>query len=206
MINQFHYHGDMTGGSLMVRENRIVADLLMNNVTPEQWDVAIRVENVLQKRAIASAKRYASAIRKRLERLDPEFWKALRDGDNELATQVAFCAVLERNLLLVEFMETVLRDAYVTQFEKLNTFMWGDFLEDMSHRDPTICAWKESTKKKMRYVAFHMFAEVGYLKSTRSLALQHVVVRPEVKTLLDEHYKHRIKRCMEVSSQMRSMH
>lgn len=184
----------------MVRESRIVAGLLMDGVTPEQWDEAIRVVNVLQKRTPASAKRNATAIRKRLERLEPEFWRALRDGDDELATQVAFCGALERNLLLVEFMETVLRDAYVARSEKLDAFMWADFLEDRLHRDPAICDWKESTKKKMGQVAFRMLAEMGYLKSTRKLELQHVVVRPEVKVMLDENYKQRIKKCMEVSA------
>ncbi|MCK9247120.1 MAG: DUF1819 family protein [Anaerolineaceae bacterium] len=200
MIKQFHYDSDMAGGSLMVRESRIVAGLLMDGVTPEQWDDAIRVDNVLQKRTPASAKRNAQAIRKRLERLEPEFWRALRDGDDELATQVAFCGALERNLLLVEFMETVLRDAYMSRAEHLDAFLWLDFLEDRSHRDPAICDWTESTRKKMGQVAFRMLAEVGYLKSTRRLELQHVVLRPEVKTMLEEHYKQRIKKCMEVSA------
>lgn len=184
----------------MVRESRIVAGLLMDGVTPEQWDEAIRVENVLQKRSPASAKRNATAIRKRLERLEPAFWRALRDGDDELATQVAFCAALERNLLLVEFMETVLRDAYRSRAERLDAFVWTDFLEDRSHRDPAICDWKESTRKKMGQVAFRMLAEVGYLKSTRKLELQHVLVRPEVRIMLEEHYKQRIRKCMEVSA------
>ena len=90
MIKQFHYDSDMAGGSLMVRESRIVAGLLMDGVTPEQWDEAIRVENVLQKRTPASAKRNATAIRKRLERLEPEFWRALRDGDAELVVSCQY--------------------------------------------------------------------------------------------------------------------
>lgn len=187
----------------MVRESRIVAGLLMDGVTSEQWDEAIRIENVLQKRTPASAQRNATAIRKRLERLEPEFWRALRYGDDELATQVAFCGALERNLLLVEFMETALRDAYISRAEHLDAFVWVDFLEERSHRDPAICDWKESTKKKMGQVVFRMLSEVGYLKSTRKLELQHVVIRPEVKTMLEEHYKKRIKKCMEVSTWIR---
>lgn len=183
----------------MVRESRIVAGLLMDGVTPEQWDEAIRVDNVLQKRTPASAKRNASAIRKRLERLNTDFWKALRDGDDELATQAAMCGALERNLLLVEFMETVLRDAYAARYQKLDSFVWTDFLEDRAYRDASISDWKESTKKKMGQVAFRMLTEAGYLKSTRSLELQYVVVRPEIRVMLDEHYKQRIKSCMEVS-------
>ena len=199
MLEQFHYDSDLIGGSLMVRESRIIADLLLQQATAEQWQQAIQLENVLQKRTAASAQRNATAIRKRLERLEPDFWKALRDGDDELATQVAFCGALERNLLLVEFMETVLRDAYTSQAEQLDSYVWLDFLEERSQRDPDICDWKESSKKKMGQVVFRMLAEVGYLKSTRKLELQRVIIRAELRMLLEEHYKQRIKRCMEVS-------
>ena len=200
MITQFHYDSDINAGSLMVRESRVVAGLLLDMVTKEQWEEAVCVENMLQKRSLAFAKKNAMAIRKRLEKLEPEFLEALRDGDNELATQVAFCGVLARNLLLVEFIETVLRDAYKSRAEKLETFMWTDFLVERAHRDSAIGDLKESTTKKMGQVVFRMLAEVGYLKSTRKLELQHVVVRPEVKNMLDVHQKQRIKQCMEVST------
>ena len=196
MLEQFHYDSDLVGGFLMVRESRIIADLLLHQATAEQWQQAIQVENVLQKRTAASAQRNATAIRKRLE---PDFWQALRDGDDELATQVAFCGALERNLLLVEFMETMLRDAYISQAEQLDSYVWSDFLEERSQRDPDIADWKVSSKKKMGQVAFRMLAEVGYFKSTRKLELQRVIIRAELRMLLEEHYKQRIKKCMEVS-------
>ncbi len=183
----------------MVRESRMVAALMLDKATPEEWDQAIRVDNILQKKSPASAKRNAQAIRKRLERIEPEFWRALRDGDEELATQVAFCTALERNLLLVEFMERVIRDAYVTHAEKLELFQWADFLEDCAHKDPNIYDWKESSKEKMRQVVFRMLAEMGYLNNTRSLKLQHVVIRPEIRAMLDDTYKQRVRQCMEVS-------
>jgi hypothetical protein len=61
---------------------------------------------------------------------------------------VAFCGALERNLLLLEFMETVMRDAYISQAQYLDSYIWSDFLDERSQRDPDICDWKESSKKK----------------------------------------------------------
>jgi hypothetical protein len=197
---EFSYNSDLTGGSLMVRESRIIADLLLKKASPEQWHEAIQLENLLQKKSPASAKRNAQAIRKRLELLEPEFWRALRDGDDELSTQVAFCAALERNLLLVEFMERTVQDAYATHAEKLEIYQWADFLEDCAHKDPVIHGWKETSKKKMGQVAFRMLAEMGYLDSTQNLKLQHVLIRPEVRIMLEDNYMNRIKDCMEVSS------
>lgn len=195
----FSYDSDLIGGSLQVRASRIVADLMLKDMSEEEWAQAVMVDNLLQKRAPATAKRIAQSIRKRLERMEPEFWRALRDGDENLATQVAFCAALERNLLLVEFMERVVNDAYVTHAEKLELYQWDDFLEDCAHRDPAIHTWTAKSKKKMGQVAFRMLAEVGYLESTRSLKLQNVIIRPEVRAMLSDNYKQRLLDCMNIS-------
>lgn len=199
-MQTFTYDSDLIGGSLQVRESRIIAELLLQNATPEQWQEAIQQQNLLQKRSPASAKRIAHALRKRLERLDTRFWWAIRDGDDELATQVAFCSALERNLLLVEFIETVLKDAFVTRAETLESYHWNEFLEDRSHRDPAIQTWAESSRKKMGQVVYRMLAEVGLLQSTRSMKLHHLLVRPEIKALLEDSHRQRIKACLEVSS------
>lgn len=199
-MQEFSYDSDLGGGSLQVRDCRVIAELLLKQASEDQWKQAIQTENRLQKRSPATAKRQASALRKRLERLDQPFWRALRDGDDELATQVAFVAALERNLLLVEFIETVVRDAFVLQAEKLELYQWLDFLEDRAQRDPAIEAWTESSKKKMGQVVFRILAEVGLLQSTRSLRLQHMLVRPEVTVLLEDSRRHRIKACLRVSN------
>ncbi len=198
-VNSHAYNSDINGGSLMVRESRVIADLLLSGADEKEWGRVVQVENRLQKRSPATARRNALAIRKRLELVGSEFWRAVRDGDEELATQAAFCAVLERNLLLVEFMERVVGDAYRTHAEKLERFRWVEFLEDCSHRDPDVKEWKESTKIKMGQVVYRMLAEMGYVKNTRGLQLQHVIIRPEIKTMLLDSYKQRIKDCMEVS-------
>jgi hypothetical protein len=199
-MNSFHYGSDLIGGSLQVRESRIVADLLLQDASPEQWHEVIQQQNRLQKRAPASAKRVAQAIRKRLERLDAPFWRAIRDGDDELATQVVFCSALERNLLLVEFIETVLKDAFVTRAGVLEPYHWNEFLDERSHRDSTITTWTESSRKKMAQVVYRMLAEVGLLKSTRNMKLQNLMIRSEVRVLLDDSYRYRIKACLEVSN------
>ena len=199
-MHSFHYDSDLIGGSLQVRESRIVADLLLQDASPEQWHEVIQQQNRLQKRAPASAKRVAQAIRTRLERLDAPFWRAIRDGDDELATQVVFCSALERNLLLVEFIETVLKDAFVTRAGVLESYHWNEFLDERSHRDSAITTWTESSRKKMAQVVYRMLTEVGLLKSTRNMKLQKLMIRSEVRVLLDDSYRYRIKACLEVSN------
>ena len=62
-MNQFNYNSDLIGGSLMVRESRIIADLLISGANPDEWNRYVMVDNLLQKRSAASAKRIAQAIR-----------------------------------------------------------------------------------------------------------------------------------------------
>jgi hypothetical protein len=76
----------------------------------------------------------------------------------------------------------VMRDAYISQAQYLDSYIWSDFLDERSQRDPDICEWKESSKKKMGQVVFRMLAEAGYLKSTRKLELQRVIVRAELRS------------------------
>ena len=199
MKRSFSYDSDLLGGSLMVRESRVVADLLLNNVSDEDWKRAVIEENILQKKVPASAKRNAKTIRSRLELLEPEFWKAIRDGDDELATQAAFCAALERNELLIEFMERVLKDAYAIHLEKLSMYQWTEFVDECGNRDPVIYDLKETSIKKMGQVVFRMLAEIGYVINTRSMKLQKLLIRPEIKALLENTSRQRILACMDIT-------
>jgi len=198
-MQAFHYHSDLIGGSLMVRESRIVAELLLAGVDDAAWRAAIFDENRLQKPRPATAQRAAQAIRQRLERLERPFWQMLHDGDDQLATQVAFCAALARNLLLVEFIETVVRDAYVTRTEVLEPYLWEDFLDEHTQRDPSIAGWAVSSRRKMGQVAFRMLSQVGLLSDARHRRLQSLLVRTEVNVLLEEHRHGRINDCLNAS-------
>lgn len=192
----FHYNSDLIGGSLMVRESCIVTELLLAGVDDAAWKAAIFDENRLQKVRPATAKRMAQAIRKRLEKLPLPFWQALRDGDDQLATQVAFCAALARNLLLVEFLETVVTDAVVTRAERLEPYQWDDFLADRAFRDPAITGWTASSRRKMGQVAFRMLSEVGLLESACNRRLRPLMLRPEVEELLERHHLIRLQECL----------
>lgn len=197
-MGEFTYNSDLNGGSLMVRESRVIANLLLKNATADEWQHEIQVDNALQKRSSATARRNAQAIRKRLELMEPEFWRSIRDGDDELATQVSYAGVLGRNLLLVEFIEQVLKDLYAVHAEKIELYHWMDFVEDCGNKDEKILDWKESTKKKMGQVIYRILAEAGYLKDTKSRKLQSVIVRPELKSMLEDTFRRRLLACMDL--------
>jgi hypothetical protein len=196
-MNEFSYNVDLSGGSLMVRESRIIANLMIKDASDEEWHDSIHVNNALQKKSLATAGRVTRAVKRRLELLEPEFWLALRDGDDELATQTAMCAMLQRNLLFVEFMEQVVKDAYITQAETLASHQFYDFLDDAGNRDAKLFDWTQQTRDKAARVVFRSLAEAGYLVSTRSKKLQPVVIRPEIKNMLENTFRKRLLASMD---------
>jgi hypothetical protein len=54
------YKADIAGGALKVYESRLVADLLLNEVSASDWRNAIEIDNVLQKKSPGTARRQAS--------------------------------------------------------------------------------------------------------------------------------------------------
>lgn len=199
MTQVFKYHSELLGGSLQVREARIVADLLIRNASETEWKHAIEVENLLQKKSPASAKRVVRTLRSRLESLDSAFWHLIRDGDSELSTQAAFCAYVARDQLLLEYIETIVKDAFITRSPKLDDYHWDEFLDERAHRDPALASLKPSSREKMRTVAHRILTEVGLLENTKTMALKKLLVRSEIKALLEETGRIRILACLNVS-------
>jgi ABC-type sugar transport system ATPase subunit len=72
------YNAEISAGSLMLPESRRIAGLLLTHPSREQWLDALKLDNLLQKRTPATARRQAQLIRKRLQTLaecvqrDPE--------------------------------------------------------------------------------------------------------------------------------------
>ena len=108
------YKADIAGGSLKVYESRIVANLLLQRLSPAAWRQAIEVENVLQKTSIGTAKRQASLIKARLKFMTPAIWALVRDGAKPVATQAVFASAIAHSPLLRDFLAIYVRDRFLS--------------------------------------------------------------------------------------------
>lgn len=178
------YLGDLIGGSLMLKESQIVAELLLKKPTQEEWLEAIVNRNVLQKRSDASAKRNASTIKKRLEGMSDEYMEKIAFGNSELSTQLMFAATLINSTLLADFMRNVVLDAKRMFRESLDAGDWESFWNDRSRLFPEFADMTKSSVYKISQVAFKTLADAGFIETTRNKRLQNVFILPEVKNLL----------------------
>lgn len=192
------YHAQIAAGSLLVKESREVARLLLENLDENGWHRALVVDNVLQKKSPASARRMARLIRNRLEPLCPEHWQLVLDPDREVAIQALLAASLKHSRLVRDFLDQVVREHYRTFKRHLALADWRKFLAECAARDPEVATWTESTQKKLGQVVFRILAEAGYLESTRTMKLSPIRVHPKVRKYLLDHHEKDLLRGMEI--------
>lgn len=193
------YNGEIVAGSLLTMESRKIARLLLDNANPDAWHQAIVIDNILQKRSPATAKRQARLIKNRLSLMKPELWDIIVRGSSDETVQALLAAAIKHSPLLGDFMDMVIRQHWRTFIKKLDDKNWKDFINTCVQVDPGIEQWTASTLAKLRQVIFRIFAESKYIDNTKNLNLLPVSVIPEIRRYLLENSEHRILHCMEVT-------
>lgn len=182
------YNAEISAGSLMLPESRRIATLLLAHPTKDQWFEALRLDNVLQKKSPATARRQARLIRNRLETLEEEAWKLIVEGSQEVASQLLLAAAIKHSRILGDF----LRDIYAGHLRRLETNLapakdWDSFMAECLRRDPEIANFSDTTKAKMLQVVLRVLAEGKYVDSTKTLRLTPPHLHPDVVRYLTKH-------------------
>jgi hypothetical protein len=194
------YKADITAGSLKVAESRIVAELLLKKISIDELKKTIIEENVLQARSEATAIRLGRLIRKRLELMQPELWRLVRDGAGEIATQAVLAAAVKHSYLLGDFLDLVVREQYRIFNTVLSDKLWKTYLDDCRGRDPDMPIWNESTRKRLRSSVYQILAQAGYIENTRTKKLQTVHIASQVLEYLEKNNEHYVLHCIKVPS------
>lgn len=182
-MNVKEYLGDIIGGSIMLRESRIVAAILQAAPDEQQWLEAIVDQNVLQKPSVHSAKRMASTVRKRIEPLGDAFWAELQHVQDEVATQLLLVAVMKQSPVLTDFMMTTVSDARRMYREALKTSDWQEFIDSRMRVIDGLDKYSEASISKIGSNIFKILADSNFLESGRSKKLKNVYLQPQINDL-----------------------
>lgn len=193
------YSGDLNGGALLLRESRVISELLLDGVSFDELEEHAIQKNILQKKSTATTKRFIATIKKRLIFADDSLLEMIAGGDDELSSQCTFYCVLKTMPIFVDFINRHLEDAYIEKEEVLKKYDWLEFLKECEQISPNIASWKETTRQRMGYNVFSMLAQVGFIESVKNPMLQHVIVRPELVSYLALMGDIKLLRCLEVS-------
>ncbi|HLA26496.1 MAG TPA: DUF1819 family protein [Syntrophales bacterium] len=193
------YNAEISAGSLMLRESRKVAGLLLDKADDMAWHHALSVDNILQKKVPATARRMAKLIRNRLELMTPESWEMVIHGNSEVAMQSLLAAAIKHSRLLGDFLNEVVKDHYKVFNKQLTVMDWKNFLAACAQRDGAVASWSDTTRAKLGQVVLRILTEAKYVDSTRSLKLTPVSLAPEVRKYLASNKETYVLRCMDVA-------
>jgi len=193
------YNGEIVAGSLLIRESRKIARLLLNNADSGEWHQAIVIENVLQKHRPDTAMRQARLIKNRLSLMTPKLWEIVDKGSMDVAVQALLAASIKHSRLLGDFMDKTLRECWRTFTKNISIKDWKDFLETCAQVDPKVDKWTNSTRSKLKQVVFRILAESKYIACTKSLRLLPVSIIPDIRKYLIENSEDYVLCCMEVT-------
>lgn len=198
-VDYMRYSSEITSGSLKVAESRIIADLLLQEVSREEWNRAIIENNVLQARSKNTAIRQGRFLRRRLESMEAPLWKLVRDGSKPTATHACLAAAVKCSFLLGDFLDLVLREEYRAFTPALSPRHWEAYLEGCHSRDPEMGDFTESTCDRLRSTVFQILAQAGYLENTHTLKLQRVHIDSKVLAYLSAANEKYVLKCIQVS-------
>lgn len=153
------YNAEISAGSLMPAESRRVAALLLTDPDENAWIRAIEVDNILQKKTPATARRQARLIQRRLITLDAQAWKMISERENEVVNQLLLAAAVKHSELLGDFMRNVYADRQRRLEVALSPVDWQDFLIHCAHQDAAVAGWSDSTKAKLFQVIVRILVE-----------------------------------------------
>ncbi|MCG2712037.1 MAG: DUF1819 family protein [Elusimicrobia bacterium] len=198
-MKELHYKANITAGALLIPESRKIADLMLRQVSVEEWKKAIEEENILQKLSVSSSRRVASFIRARLGMMDSDLWKMVRDGDGILTTQALFSSAIKHCRILGDYLDIVVREQFRKLEDKLTPALWDEFIISCKQRDPSMEDFPPSTAKKMRSVVHKILVEVGYLQRAHNWTLKRIEIVPEIMDYLKKNNEFYILKCIQVS-------
>lgn len=198
-LTERHYGAELTAGALKIPESRIIADLLLRQATSEEWQETLYATNALQARNKETARRLARLIRQRLELMNADLWRLIRDGSQIVATHACLAAAIKHSALLGDFLDLVVREQYRLFASKLSPTLWEEYLNDCRGRDSAMPLWNDSTRRRLRSTVYQTLAQAGFLDSTRTLRLQPAYIAPEVLGYLRTHREEYVLRCIQVS-------
>lgn len=179
------YSANLSKCSLKAPQCRIIAGLLLQEISSDEWKERVMDENILQMRAASARLTIASHLRQRLKCVSHEVQVLIRDGETPLATQATFAAAVSHSRLLRDFLDLQMREELRLFHPALSPTSWDEFFNSCLLRDPSIAKWSAPVVTKLRQNVFRMLAEVGLLADTKSKTFQKISLYPELVTALE---------------------
>lgn len=171
----YHGCGGITREQFLFSEARITARLLLEGKSDEEVIKCIVSENLFQYPTERMIKNLAKVCIRRIHCMgDEKLIRVLANDSFEPAKQVCLYGMMKDNLLIWDFMITVIGEKYSSQNMSFSRSDVNEFFLRLQEQDDLVASWSESTIKKMISVIMSVLVQNGYLDSHRAANLNPV--------------------------------
>ena len=176
------YNGGLTREKFLFYEIRIVASLWFQGCSKEEIVERIKAENLFQFPTERMVSSIARTCFKRIEALESEALIAdLAHAPAEVAKQINLYAIMKDNLLVWDFMTTVIGEKFRTQELEFSPKDLNVFFFRLQEQNDGVASWSDTTVKKIKQVLTKMLIECEYLDSGKSEKLNTISISPELE-------------------------
>ena len=176
------YSGSLTREQFLFYEIRIVASLICNGLGTEEIIEKVKTENLFQFPTERMVSSITNTCLKRIKALESEqMVNYLANSSFPVAKQINLYAIMKSNLLVRDFMMTVVAEKFRTQEFEFSQKDLNLFFFRLQEQNDQVAAWSDGTIKKIKQVLKKMLVECGYLDSVKSAVLNPVSVEPELE-------------------------
>lgn len=176
------YNGSLTREQFLFYEIRTVASLRIHGYSKDETIARIKADNLFQfptERMITSI---AGACFRRLDSLESEtLIDCLAHAPADVAKQINLYAMMKYNLLVWDFMTTVIGEKYRTQELDFSRKDLNVFFFRLQEQNDMVASWSDTTIKKIKQVLTKTLIECEYLDSGKSERLNTISICPELE-------------------------
>ena len=181
------YNGGLTREQFLFYEIRTVSQLTLQGYTKEEAVERITEENLFQFPTERMISGIARVCFKRIEALESaELVYHLANAPVDVAKQINLYAMMKANLLVWDFMTTVIGEKYRTQELEFSRKDLNVFIFRLQEQNDAVASWSDSTINKIKQVLTKCLIECEYLDSNKSERLNTISICPELEDAIRE--------------------
>ena len=179
------YNGGLTREQFLFYEIRTVSRLTLQGYTKEETIKRITDENLFQFPTERMISGIARVCFKRIEALEStELVYHLASAPGDVAKQINLYAMMKDNLLVWDFMTTVIGEKYRTQELEFSRKDLNVFFFRLQEQNDAVASWSDSTINKIKQVLTKCLIECEYLDSNKSERLNTISICPELEDVI----------------------
>ena len=172
------YSAKLTAEPFLYNETKIIAQYLLDGISPEELKRKNIEENLIKYKSTKSIVRVNSPIFRRLKVMDKEMLEEFVCSDIETSKYILLYAIMKTDKLVRDFVIEVYKDKLYMRKEYIEKFDIDNWYEEKCILSKTLRERSESTSAKLKQVIMKILQDSGLVIKEKD---RFKIVRPLLK-------------------------